>query len=306
MKIYRIFLVALALVAPASSQPNWFAPDAASKQSLTDALDAAQKANHRLIVMYDGSWCGLCDEAHSAAMADPDVPNLVRSGYEIVHLTVEDFAGLAQFAQQTLHAKLDKANGLLITVLDKDGSVLSTWTAARLTDNGHLAPAKLKAQLSEWLIGPPADEVYRTALKALPSGKAGWVEFRADWCGWCKKMEKFFQSSDAAQVLAKYYSVITVDTEKNQGSGQLAKSLGAPKGVDGGIPWFAVVDGQGKVLGTSEGPKGNIGYPDTDGEVAHFTSILKSTAKGISADELATVLNTIKALKAKDVSTGSH
>ena len=34
-------------------------------------------------------------------------------------------------------------------------------------------------------------------------------------------------------------------------------------GVDGGIPWFAVVDADGKVLANSEGPKGNIGYPDT-------------------------------------------
>jgi hypothetical protein len=73
-----------------------------------------------------------------------------------------------------------------------------------------------------------------------------------------------------------------------------------------GIPWFAVVDAQGKVLATSEGPKGNIGYPDTEVEVAHFLSVLKSTAKGISPGEVETVANTIKALKAKTTTTARH
>jgi thiol-disulfide isomerase/thioredoxin len=307
VKIYRTFLAALALVAPVVAQPNWFAPDAASKQSLADALAAAQKSNHRLLVLYDGSWCTLCADVHSAAMADPDVPELVHSGYEAVHVTVDDFAGLAQFAQQSLHTKLNQANALLISVLDKDGSVLATLTASRLLDNGHLSTAKLKAQLSEFTIGPPAGEVYRTALASLPAGKTGWVEFRADWCSWCKKMEKFFQASDAAPVLAKYYQVISIDTEKNPGADELAKSLGAPKGIDGGIPWFAAVDAKGKVLATSEGPKGNIGYPDSEVEVAHFLSVMKTTAPGITAGELDIVANTIKAMKAKPAATtGNH
>jgi thiol-disulfide isomerase/thioredoxin len=308
MKIHRTVLAALFLAAPAGAQPKWFAPDAASQQSLADSLAAAQKSNHRLLVMYAGSWCNLCDEVHGLAMSDPDVPKLVHSGYELAHVTVEDFAGLTQFAQQTLHAKLDKSNALLISVLEPDGGVVATLTAGRLMDSGHLSAAKLKAQLSEFLIGAPASEVYRTALASLPDGKAGWVEFRADWCGWCKKMEKFFGATDAAPVLAKYYTVIAIDTEKNRGADELAKSLGAPEGVEGGgIPWFAAVDPKGKVLATSEGPKGNIGYPDSDVEVAHFMTVMKTTARGITADELDTIANTIKALKAKDApATGNH
>jgi hypothetical protein len=256
--------------------------------------------------MYEGSWCGLCSETIEVAMADPDIPGMVHSGYETAHLETEDFAGLQQFAQQTLHAQIEKGNALLVTLLEKDGSLLSTLTAARLTEGGHIAAARIKAQLSEWLIGPPADEVYRKALASLPSGKAGWVEFRADWCSWCKKMEKLFRDSDAAPVLAKYYSVITLDTEKNAGSGELAKRLGAPKGIDGGIPWSAVVNAQGKVLATSEGPEGNIGYPDSAVEVTHFLSMLKSSAKGISGSEVEAIANTIQALKANTTATAGH
>jgi hypothetical protein len=132
MKIHYTLVAILALAAPASCQPSWFAPDAAARQSLTDALATARTSNHRLIVMYQGSWCGLCAEVLNVAMADPDIPGLVNSGYQVVHLETEDFAGLQQFAQQTLHAKVEKDNSLLITLLEKDGSALSTWTAARL------------------------------------------------------------------------------------------------------------------------------------------------------------------------------
>jgi hypothetical protein len=89
--------------------------------------------------------------------------------------------------------------------------------------------------------------------------------------------------------------MVTVDTEKNEGSERLARRLGSAEGIDG-IPWFAVIDAQGKVLATSEGPKGNIGFPDTDVEVAHFFSVLHSTAKGITAVEIETIA---KALKTK-------
>jgi hypothetical protein len=89
--------------------------------------------------------------------------------------------------------------------------------------------------------------------------------------------------------------VVTVDTEKNEGSEPLARRLGSKDGIDG-IPWFAVIDAQGKVLATSEGPKGNIGFPDTDIEVTHFFSVLHATAKGITAGEIETIT---KALKAK-------
>lgn len=306
MRLYATLVVACAMVLPAGAQSNWFAPDAASKQAVEDALSAAQKANHRVIVIYDGGWCNLCAQMHQAAMSDADVPNLIHSGYELAHVTVEDFDALAKFAKDTLHAKLDKSKGLLATVLEKDGKVLAVWTAPRLMDGDQMSAARIKAQMTEFLVGAPASEVYKTALAALPAGKSGWVEFRADWCGWCKKMESFFRESDAAPVLAKYYSVITIDTEKNQGADELAKSLGAPKGVDGGIPWFAVVDKSAKVLMTSEGPKGNIGYPDTDVEVAHFMKIMKLA--GMSADEQQLVSSTIAKLKAKDAAatTASH
>jgi thiol-disulfide isomerase/thioredoxin len=180
-------------------------------------------------------------------------------------------------------------------VLDSEGGVLTTITGARILDAGHVSAAKLKAILTEFVQGAPAEDVFAKSLPALAAiGKTGWVEFRADWCGWCKKMEKLFEQSEAAPFLAKYYSLVKVDTEKNDGSEQLARRLGSVDGIDG-IPWFAVIDAKGNVLATSEGPKGNIGFPDTDVEVAHFFAVLRATAKGITPAETETIKTALKA-----------
>ena len=308
MKLHNTLLFAAVILAPClvpaqtpaaaartrAAGPQWLAPDADAEKALNDGLAEAKSSHKRLAVLYQGSWCTLCDDVHEAIHNDPDLPHLL-TGYVGVPINVADAAAVQQFAQK-IHASLPKDNAMLITVLDSDGALVTTITAPRILEAGHIAMAKFKAILTEFFPGAPAAEVFAQSLPALAAGgKLGWVEFRADWCGWCKKMEKFFQESEAAPILAKYYSVVTVDTEKNEGSEQLARRLGSKDGIDG-IPWFAVIDAQGKVLATSEGPKGNIGFPDTDAEVAHFFAVLHSTAKGITPGEIETLT---KALKAK-------
>lgn len=277
----------------AAAGPQWLAPDAEAAKALNDGLAAAKLAHKRLAVLYEGSWCSLCDEVHEAIHNDPDLPRLL-AGYVGIPVNVADAAAVREFARK-IHANPPTDNAMLITVLDSEGALVTTITAARILDAGHIAPAKLKAVLMEFFPGAPASEVLAKSLPALEaSGKLGWVEFRADWCGWCKKMEKLFQDSEAAPILSKYYSVVTVDTEKNEGAEQLARRLGSKDGIDG-IPWFAVIDARGKVLATSEGPKGNIGFPDSDVEVAHFFAVLHVTAKGMTAGEIETISNALKA-----------
>jgi hypothetical protein len=161
-------------------------------------------------------------------------------------------------------------------------------------DGGHIAPSKVKSLLERWRLGAPAAELVQKALPALSSsGKLGWVEFRADWCGWCRKMDKLFESGETAGILSKYYLLIRVDYERNEGAVDLARSLGSTG--DEGLPWFAVVNATGEPLATSRGPKGNVGYPGDDGERAYFRTVLQSTAKGVAAAELDAVDKALKA-----------
>jgi thiol-disulfide isomerase/thioredoxin len=301
MKLRNVVLIAAVFLAPSfmaaqtpSKGPQWLAPDAETEKAIQGALANANNSHRRLALLYQGDWCTLCPSVVETIHGDPDFAKLI-AGYVGVPVNVADASAVQDFARK-IHASLPKDNAMLITLMNPDGSIATTIAAPRILEAGKVAPAKLKAVLMEFMMGPTANEVFAQSLPALESsGKLGWVEFRADWCGWCKKMEKFFRETEATPILAKYFSVVTVDTEKNEGSEALSRKLGSKDGIDG-IPWFAVIDAKGKVLATSEGPKGNIGFPDKDYEIEHFFSILHTTAKGITPAEIEVLT---KALKAK-------
>lgn len=48
----------------------------------------------------------------------------------------------------------------------------------------------------------------------------------------------------------------------------------------------AILDAKGKALVTSDGPKGNIGYPAAPEEIDHFLAMLKGQARHIDAGQL--------------------
>lgn len=279
--------------APPKTEPKIFEPDPGTQKKMADGLALARQSGRRLLVIYEGGWCALCPGFHKAIEGDASLTDLYRAGYVEVAVSTDDFPALREFAQQQ-HADLKKETGPLLAVIEQDGSTLDTLTAKRLLDADRIAPAKIKSLLERWRLGPPAQEVVQKALPALSlSGKLGWVEFRADWCGWCRKMDKLFETSAASAILAKYFVMIRVDYERNAGAVELARRLGSTG--DEGLPWFAVVDAAGKPLATSHGPKGNVGYPGDDGERAYFRTVLQSTAKGITSAELDSVDQALKA-----------
>jgi thiol-disulfide isomerase/thioredoxin len=284
-------------VQAAPSQSQVYAPNPSTKQMLDDAFLSAQKSGRRLLVIYEGSWCTHCPQLQQTIESAPDTAPLFRNGFAAVRVNADDFAGLQQFAQKLdLDLKLTKDNGPLLTIFEKDGTLLTSRTAAGLLDKGVVSAAKVAKFLNRWTLEAPAAEVYQKGLAELrSSGKLGWVEFGADWCVWCHRMDKFFDQSAAAPILHDYYVRIPVDYERNEGAPELAKQLGAPAGD--GLPLWAVVDGDGKPLANSNSAKGNIGFPGTPQEIAEFTAVLQSTAKGITSAQLRIIEQALKAQK---------
>jgi len=90
--------------------------------------------------------------------------------------------------------------------------------------------------------------------------------------------------TDIAPVLAKDFVTLGIDTDRMIGGNELFTRY-SPKG--GGIPWFVFLDGDGKVIITSDDPaKGNVGFPAQDSEIAHFKTMVEKVRKRISADEI--------------------
>ncbi len=89
---------------------------------------------------------------------------------------------------------------------------------------------------------------------------------------------------EIAAILDRDFVIAEVDIDRMTG-GKDVQSRYQPKS-SGGIPWFAILDVQGKALATSDSPRGNIGYPAQPQEIAHFLSMVKGQARRIDAGQL--------------------
>lgn len=85
------------------------------------------------------------------------------------------------------------------------------------------------------------------------------------------KLEEFLDAKK--ELLDRHFVVIGFDTAKPEGEQVQNKLRGKP----GGIPWMAILNAKGEVLVTSDGPKGNIGYPLKPDEINYFIKMLEVT-----------------------------
>lgn len=96
-----------------------------------------------------------------------------------------------------------------------------------------------------------ANEQIKTALaKAKKDNKTVLVQFGANWCGWCHKLDKLFASDKAiAAELKKSYVVVLVDVDKDHNA-DVVKKYGNP--IQFGLPVIVVLDKEGKQLTTQD------------------------------------------------------
>ncbi|MGE0001582.1 MAG: thioredoxin family protein [Fimbriimonadaceae bacterium] len=155
---------------------------------------------------------------------------------------------------------------------------------------------------------PAAAIVNAACVKAKAEGKTVFVIFHASWCGWCKTMDKMLASETIQPVWDK--SVVTIhltvmENEANKGLENPGGDMWLEKlgGKGQGIPYTAFLDGDGKVLVTSDredaagAKQGNIGHPAKPEEIAWFEHMLKVGTK-MSASDRGVVS---KFLKAQDL-----
>ncbi len=95
-------------------------------------------------------------------------------------------------------------------------------------------------------------------------------------------------SKDVAPVLAKEFVAVKIDWDRMAGARDLLKPS---DGKAPGLPWFAFVDGDGKVLVDSIAPAtGNVGFPAKDVEYAHFKVMLEKVKRHLSDEDIARLI----------------
>jgi hypothetical protein len=91
-------------------------------------------------------------------------------------------------------------------------------------------------------------------------------------------------SKDVAPVLAKEFVTVKLDFDRAKGAKEIEKRY---IDKEQGLPWFVFLDGGGKAIVHSTGPKGNTGFPSEPAEIAHFKSMLEKEKRHLTDDNIA-------------------
>ena len=83
-------------------------------------------------------------------------------------------------------------------------------------------------------------------------------------------------SKDVAPLLAKEFVFAKLDFDRAKGAKEIEKRY---IDKEQGLPWFAFLDGDGKALIHSTGPKGNTGFPAQPEEIAFLVTSLEEASK---------------------------
>ena len=250
------------------------------------AMAKAKKENKQVMVQWGANWCGWCVKLHDTFKQDRKVATMLNNEYETVFIDVGRFDKHIDVAEKW-GAKFKGIPHL--TVLDGQGGIIANLNTGILEEGGGHDPAKVLSFLELCKAKPlDANKVYEKALaQAKTEGKLVFLHIGAPWCGWCKKLEAFIARPEIDAIISKDYVHVKIDQDRMTGGKEFAAKI--REGKQGGIPWFAYLDADGKTLATSDGPDGNVGFPVQPNEIAHWLDMFKETAKKITSMELGTI-----------------
>jgi thiol-disulfide isomerase/thioredoxin len=255
------------------------------KAQIAAALAAAKRENRRVLIQWGGNWCSWCILLDQRFRSDKELARILHYEYDMVHIDSINNQALAE-----KYGAIKNHGVPFLTVLDSSGKVLVNQPTEPFETNqdgkkGH-DPKKLKKFLTAHQAPPlDAEKVLRDALvEARKSERSVFLHFGAPWCGWCLRLDAWVARPEVAALLRKDYVEVKIDLDRMKGGKDVLARFNASS--KGGIPWFVMLDAKGNALVSSDGPKGNIGFPATDQEIAYFVKMLDKSRNRLSDKEI--------------------
>jgi hypothetical protein len=109
-----------------------------------------------------------------------------------------------------------------------------------------------------------------------------WIVEGETRCGPCFLLSRWLDDQHA--LLERDYVFVKLLVGCDDNAVDVLETLKRRKG--GSIPWFAISDPNGNVLATSDGPSGNIGFPDDRPGKSHLRGMLERTAQRLTSADM--------------------
>lgn len=278
--------------------PEIYDTKADAKSQIAEALRKAKYDNQRVLLMFGGNWCGWCHKLHEVFKKDKDIARTLLYEYRLVMIDIGRFDKNMDIAEK-YGADLKKGGAPFLTVLDADGKLIANQETGPLESGDKHDNAKVLEFLKKHQAAPlDAQTVLKDALaRAAAENKMLFLHFGAPWCGWCHRLEDWMAEPETRSLLAKDFIDVKIDQDRMTNAKEVQSAF--RKDPRGGIPWFAFVAADGKVLATSDGEKGNVGFPAAPAEIAHFEKILTATKKNLTEADIKTLCKRLADLEAE-------
>jgi thioredoxin-related protein len=270
-----------------------------AKEQLKVVTALAHRDARRVLVMFGFNGCGWCHKLHGLFASDPEIHDLLAEEYVLATVDIEapNADSLLRESKAALSPEeLKKAIGFpFLAVFDGNGKVVTAQRTEPLEVGDHHDPAKVKAFLAKWATPKAvASKVFEEGLaRASSEDKLVFLHFGAPSCGWCHKLDAFLAREDMAPILGREFVDVKLDLSRMTGAEEVLKKYAPDR--SGGIPWFVFLDPKGNSIVTSDGPKGNIGYPAAPEEIEYFVSMLKKAAHKLSPAQIDQIESVLKA-----------
>jgi hypothetical protein len=205
--------------------------------------------------------------------------------YEGTYVSIENEAAMS-FLRTKYGLDVAQLKPLSLLIFSADEKLVASkhlpWTMS--TDEDDLNADVDKFLNTHALPRPDARELLAAAFaRARCEGKCVLLDEIGTYCGWCRVLARFFDRH--SDIFADHFVLVQIDRDRSP-HGYDALNPYRPSG-EGGVPWCALIDADGKKLGDWDTADGNMGYPTLPKEFDHLERILKLAAPKITDQQLA-------------------
>src|SRR5262249_25952364 len=147
---------------------------------------------------------------------------------------------------------------LSLVALDGNGGVLASMKLPNeLIVNGNKLTTELREFTTSHALPRPDGKAILAAAcnQARRDGKHVLLEQSGTYCGWCRILSRFFDRHRG--IFDAHFVPVRID---RSGFAQGEEVMKHYRSTEGGIPWCAILDADGKKLSDWDTPAGNMGY----------------------------------------------